>query len=116
MHNVLKPRNLALFGAALVLAAASLATTAAFSAVRPGADLSPVDGAAQVVEILQGNSTVLWTSLSGSVASYRVEGWPQTIDGNDLGGALVIEHPADSSAGVIEFGEKPRALSFSIDG
>ena len=39
-----------------------------------------------------------------------------SIDGNDLGGALVIERSADGSAGVIEFGEKPKSIVFDIEG
>lgn len=116
MHLVLKPRNLTLSLAALVLAAASVTTTALFAADRPGANLSPVGGADQMIEILQGNQSIVWSALSGSVASYRVDGWPETIDGNEIGGAVVIEHPADPSAGVIDFGEKPRSISFEIDG
>jgi hypothetical protein len=37
-------------------------------------------------------------------------------DGNELGGAVMIERPVDGSAGVVDFGEKPRSLSFEIDG
>jgi hypothetical protein len=112
-------RGLPLLGyvlAALLLTAASLATTADFQASRPGADLSPVGNADQVIQILQGNKTVLWTSLSSPVASYRVEGWPVAIDDNELGGALMIERPEDGTAGVIDFAEKPKSLGFEIDG
>ena len=116
MIEVLRVRNLAMFGVVLLLTAASIGTTALFSAERPGADLRPVDGAEEVVQILQGNQTVLWTALSGSVGLYRAEGWPVTTNGNDLGGALVIERPADGSAGVIDFGEKPKSIVFDIDG
>ena len=116
MIEVLRVRNLATFGAVLLLAAASLGSTALFSADRPGAELGPVDGAEEVVQILQGNQTVLWSALSGSVGMYRVEGWPVTANGNDLGGALVIERPADGSAGVIDFGEKPKSIVFDIEG
>lgn len=103
-----------LAAAALSLAAASFAGTAMFQADRPDADLSPVGNAAEMVQILQGNRTVLWTSLSGAVTSYRVEGWASTVDGNELGGAVVIERPADGTAGVIELGEKPKSVSFEL--
>lgn len=116
MTGVLRVRNLATAAAVLLLTAASLGITAFFSADRPGADLRPADGAQEVVQILQGNRTVLWTALTGSVGMYRVEGWPATDNGNDLGGALVIERPADGSAGVIEFGEKPKSIVFDVDG
>lgn len=105
-----------MFAAAVLLTAASLGATAFFAADRPGSDLRPVSGAEDMVQILQGNRNILWTALSGSVGLYRVEGWPVSIDGNDLGGALVIERPADGSAGVIEFGEKPKSIVFDIEG
>jgi hypothetical protein len=116
MHRLLRPRNLSLSFAVLALAAASLATTAVFQAAGPGIDLSPIGNADQAIEILQGSQNILWSSLSGSVVSYRVEGWPVSIDHNDLAGGLVIERPENGSAGVIGFAEKPRSLSFEIDG
>ena len=99
---------------ALLLVAASLGGTALFRAESPGADLQPVNGAASTVQVLQGNKTVLWTALSGSVSLYRVEGWPTSIGDNELGGAVMMERPADGTAGVIEFGEKPRSVSFEV--
>jgi hypothetical protein len=99
---------------ALLLVAASLGGTALFRAESPGADLQPVNGADSVVQILQGNRTVLWTALSGSVSLYRAEGWPTRIGDNELGGAVMMERPADGTAGVIEFGEKPRSVSFEV--
>jgi hypothetical protein len=114
MLHLPRIRNLTLAAAALLLVAASFAGTALFQADRPGADLAPVGAAAEMVQILQGNRTVLWTSLSGPVTWYRVEGWASTVDGNELGGALVIERPADGTAGVIEFGEKPKSVSFEL--
>ena len=115
MIEVLRVRNLSVVVAVLLLTAASLGTTALFTADRPGAELRPVDGAEEVLEILQGNRTILWTTLSGSVGLYRVEGWPVSANGNDLGGALVIERPVDGSAGVIDFGEKPKSILFDIE-
>lgn len=100
---------------ALLLAAAT-ASTATFLAEHPGADLSPLSGAGEVINILQGNETILWTSLAGSVGSHRVAGWPVESGGNELGGALVIERPEDGFAGVIDFGEKPMTLTFDLDG
>lgn len=116
MPSLPRIRNLTVAAAALVLAAASFAGTALFQADRPGADLAPMGDAADVVQILQGNRNVLWTSLSGTVTSYRVEGWASTVDGNELGGAVMIERPADGTAGAIDFGEKPKSVSFELDG
>jgi hypothetical protein len=113
---VISVRKFAPIAVALALMAASFGATALFRSGAPGADLKPVGGSDSVVQILQGNRTVLWTALSGSVGMYRVEGWPTTVDGNDLGGAVMIERPADGSAGVIAFGEKPRSVSFEMSG
>ena len=107
-------RTLALAAAAILLVAASFTGTALFEADRPGAELTPAGNAAEMVQILQGNRTVLWTSLSGSVASYRVQGWASTVDGNELGGAVIVERPDDAGAGLIDFGERPRSVSFEF--
>jgi hypothetical protein len=48
------------------------------------------------------------------VSLYRAEGWPTSVGGSDLGGAVMIERPVDRTAGVIEFGEKPRSVSFEL--
>lgn len=116
MQFVLKLRNLALAVVMFLLAAATFAHTAVFTAAEPGADLAPTGQAEELVQILQGSQTVLWTSLSGNVTSYAVQGWPSRVGDSDLGGGLVIERPEDGSAGVIDFGEKPMSLSFELDG
>jgi len=115
MLRTFRPRNLSLTLAVLALTAASVAVSADFEAAGPGSSLAPVGTADHLVEILQGNHNVLWSSLTGTVQSYRAEGWPVSVDGNDLGGALVIERPADDTAGVIDLGEKPKSLSFEIE-
>jgi hypothetical protein len=107
-------RRIAPIALVLLLMAASIGGSALFRSDRPGADLQPVGGADSIVQVLQGNRTVLWTALSGSVSLYRVEGWPSTVGDSDLGGAVMMERPADGTAGVIEFGEKPRAVSFEM--
>ncbi len=119
MQNVHKgvtsARNISLLLAAFLVAAAA-STTASFLAEHPGAELSPLKGAREIIQIFQGSETILWTSLAGSVGSYRVTGWPSESAGNELGGALVIERPEDGLAGVIDFGEKPMTLTFELDG
>jgi len=114
MQRALTLRNVSLALAALVVAAS--ATGASFLATRPGADLAPTGGAEEIVDILQGGGTILWTSLAGSVGSIRVLGWPTRAGGDELGGALVIERPEDGFAGIIDFGEKPMSLDFQLDG
>ncbi len=104
---------------AIVAVAAALAVTAtaAFSAPRPGADLRPIGSAADLVQLVQGNESVLWTSLSGTVTGYTVQGWPSRKGGNELGGALMMERlEPGADAGVVTLGEKPMSLSFEVDG
>ena len=116
MHNVLSIRNFSLVLAALLLAAATLGVTAVFTADAPGSNLAPVGNSDELIQILQGDRTTLWTSLSGPVSSFTVQGWPSTDGASELGGALMISKPDDELAGVIDFGEKPMVLSFEIDG
>lgn len=101
---------------AILLTAASFAGGALFEAPRPGADLEPVNGAEQMIQLLQGQRSLLWTSLGGTVNTYTVIGWPSRQDENELGGALMIQRPADGTAGVIAFGEKPMTLHFEVTG
>jgi hypothetical protein len=42
-------------------------------------------------------------------------GWPSSDGVNELGGALVIERPGDPLAGVINIGEKPASVEFTLD-
>jgi hypothetical protein len=108
--------NLRLGLVAISFAAVTLLSSAVFTADRPGADLEPVGNADELVHILQGESSILWTSLSGTVSFYTVRGWPSSDGESELGGALVIEKPDDGLAGVIKPAEKPMSLSFEIDG
>lgn len=101
---------------AVLATAMALSASALFQAPRPGADLAPSGGSEKLIQILQGNQNILWTSLSGNVTSYVAQGWPSRSDGDELGGALVMERPANGEAGVIDFGEKPMTLRFEIDG
>ncbi len=113
MQNVLaRSRRLPLIIAAVAVVAASTTATAVFQAPGPGQELAPVGNAGSLIEILQGSRTVLWTSLTGPVGTIEVEGWPVSVDGNDLGGALVIEDSDDATAGVIDFGERPSSITF----
>jgi hypothetical protein len=115
MQNVPAVRTTSLAMAAVVTAIA-LSAGAIFQAPRPGADLAPTGGAENLVQILQGNQNILWTSLSGTVTSFVVQGWPSTSGGNELGGALMIERPSNGAAGVVEFGGKPMTLRFDVEG
>lgn len=114
MQHVTERRNLGLALAALALMAASITGTAVFEASSPGANLAPLNGADELVEILQTNQRVLWTALNGSVSSLVVKGWPVEIRDAELGGGLVIERPEDGSVGVIDFGGKPMSVRFEL--
>lgn len=115
MQRVPAVRNTSL-ALAIVATALAVSASALFQAARPGADLAPRGGSENLIQILQGSQSILWTSVSGSVTSYVVQGWPSTSGANELGGAMTMERPMNGEAGVIEFGEKPMTLRFEIDG
>ncbi|MEA1903092.1 MAG: hypothetical protein U9N56_06165 [Actinomycetota bacterium] len=116
MQNVITLRHLAFGLAALLITAASFSASAVFSAPAPGSNLEPVGGAELLIDLIQGQEHLLWSSLSGNVTSYEVLGWPTSDGEHDLGGALVIERPENGLVGVIDFGEKPMSAEFSISG
>lgn len=102
--------------AAILTIAAALSATATFQSSAPGLGLEPVGGAESLVSLIQGQEHIVWSALTGTVTSYKAVGWP-SVDGDaELGGALVIEQPADGSAGAIGFGEKPMTLEFELTG
>ena len=116
MERSLGYRLVGLGLAGILLTAAAFSTTAFFSAPAPGSDLNPVGGAEKVISLIQGQETVLWTALTGTVSSYQILGWPTSDGTHNLGGGLVIERPESGSAGVIDFGEKPMSIEFSLEG
>jgi len=95
---------------------AVFSTTAIFSAATPGANLSPVNGAELVVDLIQGQEHLLWSSLSGTVETVTVVGWPTNDGEHELGGAVLIERPENGLAGTIDFGGKPMTAKFDISG
>jgi hypothetical protein len=109
-------RNLILLPVvALALTAGTIATTAEFRASQPDDALSPVAGAGQIIQLLQANRAILWTSLDGGVSTVIVEGWGGGDSGNELAGSMTLDNVADGSAGVIDVGERPRSVSFELD-
>jgi hypothetical protein len=102
--------------AMLATTAAAFSASALYEAPSPGLDLEPVAGAEQVIDLVQGESAILWTALAGEVTSYLMLGWPETHGEVELGGALVLERPEDGGAGVIELGDKPMSIEFTLDG
>ena len=116
MQNVITFRLVGIGLAGLLIGAAAFSHTALFQAPSPGSDLRAVSGAELVIDLVQGQETLLWSSLSGNVTGYTVLGWPWRVDGHDLGGALMIDRPENGSAGVIVFGEKPMSASFDVSG
>lgn len=97
------------------LMAGALATTVGFGARAPGQPLAPLDGAAQVIRLVQGEQSILWTTLSGTVETYRVQGWPTSAGDVQLGGAVMLEK-VSADAGIISFGERPMSLEFELAG
>lgn len=102
--------------AGLVTVAAAFSTSALFQAPAPGSTLQPVNGAELVIDLIQGQEAVLWSTLSGNVTSFTALGWPSRVDGHYLGGALMIEKPENGVAGVIAFGERPMSVEFDLSG
>lgn len=109
-------RTGSLWLSAILITAASYSGVALFQAPHPGADLQPVDGAETVIQLLQGQQSVLWSTLEGTVSLYTAIGWPSTHEDAELGGALMIRQPSDGEAGVLAFGEKPMTLQFELEG
>jgi hypothetical protein len=87
---------------------------AVFAAGGPGENLSPGNGAELLVDLTQVNGPILWSSLAGPVITVETRSWPSHDGDNDLGGALMIERPANSLAGVIDIGEKPMSVQFTL--
>lgn len=117
MHTVTSRRTRSIVAlAGLAMIAATFSVTASFEAPGPGASLQPVGGADELVQVLQSNRVVLWSSLGDRVSSYVVRGWPVDTGDEQLGGALVIERPGEGVAGVIDFGEKPMSVQFELGG
>lgn len=116
MRAVINYRLVGLGLGALLTVTAAFSATALFAASSPGSDLKPVGGAEMVIDLIQGQEAILWSSITGTVNSLTAVGWPTTDGVHELGGALVIERPDDGSAGVIDFGEKPMTVEFDISG
>ena len=88
---------------------------AVFSAGAPGESVTPRDGADLLVGLVQSQESILWTSIAGPVSTVMTLGWPSTDGTHDLGGALVIEAPANTTAGTLDIGEPPKSLLFSFE-
>lgn len=114
MQNTIAVRLAGIGLAGVLTVAAVFSTTALFEASSPGSNLEAVGGAEMIIDLIQGQKTLLWSSLSGTVTGYTVLGWPTNVDGHDLGGALMIAKPENGLAGVIDSGEKPMSASFDV--
>lgn len=116
MQEALRNRSLTLTLAALVIAAGVISGSAVFEAAQPGNALEPVGSSGQMIDLLQGSRSIVWSSLGGTVSSYLVEGWPVNDAENELGGAVMMGNTSDVTSGVIDFGERPRSLVFELGG
>ena len=101
--------------AAAILIAAISTTLAPFAASTPGSDLSPRAGADKVIDLIQGQETVLWSALTGNVINIETVGWPSTDGTHELGGAVMMERPENGSVGIVDSGEKPMTMTFEVD-
>ncbi len=115
MRSVIGTRTVGLGLAALFTIAATFPATATFKSSAPGLGLDPVGGAENLIHLIQGQEHIVWSALTGTVTSYEAVGWPSSARDVELGGALVIERPADGSAGIIDFGERPMSLEFHLN-
>lgn len=98
--------------AALLAVVVSATSIAMFEADQPGHRLTPVGNAADLVRIVQGQNSIMWTSMGGVVESYRVQGWPSSTGDLEMGGGVVIEK-LTADAGVIQ-ASNPKSLTFTI--
>ena len=114
MQNVLGvPTRIVM--AALIVGAMALGSAVTFHAVGPGQALQPLGGAADVIRLVQGEQSILWSVVDGVVETYRVQGWPAGSGDVELGGAVMIER-VSGDAGIIAFGERPMTLEFQMAG
>ncbi len=101
--------------AAILTLTAAGGAVAVFTAGGPGENMVPTDGADSLVSLVQSNHAVLWTSLAGNISIVETRGWPSSDGTHELGGALMIERPADPTVGTVNIGEKPMSLRFNFD-
>lgn len=101
-------------GLAAVLSVTAGGAVAVFAAGEPGENLSPIDGAELMVDLTQVNGSVLWSSLAGPVVVVETRSRPTDDGVHQLGGALVIERPANGLAGTINLGETPQEIRFTL--
>lgn len=87
---------------------------ASFAAGGPGENLSPLRGAEDLIDLVQSQNSILWTSIGGEVAIVKTTTWGSSDGVHDLGGALFLEQPSDPLAGTINVGEKPASVDFTF--
>lgn len=114
MRSVITNRLVGLGLAALMMLSAAGGAVAVFTAGGPGESMSPVGEANLMVRLTQSNTAVLWTSLVGNVSTIETLGWASSDGEHDLGGALVIERPADPLAGTLDIDEAPKSMTFTF--
>jgi hypothetical protein len=115
MQRVDRIRTPILIAFALLALAAASMTTARFVADQPGADLNPIADAGELISLIQGQEHLFWASLSGPVTQVTVWGWPVSDGEVELGGGMSITRlDGGSDSGIIDTGDKPRAVSFEV--
>lgn len=106
-----------LFLAALIAITltATSSSTAIFTAPGPGLPLSPTGDAASLIELTQGQRSLVWVSKIGDVETVAVQGWPSSHGTDELGGAKLIQ-TVYRNAGAVDFGEIPMTVEFTFSG
>ncbi len=116
MQRVITHRLVGLGLAALLTLSAAGGAVAVFTAGGPGESMSPIGEADVLIRLTQSSEAILWTSLAGNVSKVTTLGWPSSDGTHELGGALMIEKPADPLAGTVDIGEKPMSMEFTFGG
>ena len=101
--------------AAILFATAFGGSIAIFTAGGPGEPLRPIGGAERLIALTQSQESVLWVSLAGEVATVRALGWPSGDGVHELGGGLVLEKPSNPTAGIVDIGEPPMSVEFTLE-
>ncbi|HUF95961.1 MAG TPA: hypothetical protein VMO52_07750 [Acidimicrobiia bacterium] len=116
MQRVERIRTPILMAVALLALAAASMTTARFVADHPGADLNPIADAGELISLIQGQEHLFWSSQSGPVTQITVWGWPVSDGEVELGGGISITRlDGGTNSGIINTGDKPRAVSFEVE-
>jgi hypothetical protein len=115
MQGVITQRLAGLGLAAIMTLTAAGGAVAVFAAGGPGENLISKGDSALLVDLTQVSNSILWSSMAGNISLVETTGWATSDGTHDLGGALVIERPANPLAGTVNIGEKSSSVRFTFD-